>query len=381
MMIPDLPLHKPSIGPEEVAAVGIALRSGKLSGDGETGRRVESELRRRFECRHALLTTSCTHALELALMALEVAPGDEVICPSFTFVSCANAIARQGARPVFCDIDDETLNVHPKEVAARITPPTKAIMVVHYGGIACDMGRIRELGDAYGLAVIEDAAHAVGAKYRGRWLGTLGEAGCYSFHDTKNITCGEGGAFLTNDDHLARRAEIMREKGTDRAAFMRGEVDKYTWRLVGSSYVLSEVCAAILEAQLAKLDAITERRRQLFAAYQARLRPLAEEGLLRLPTVPPECEPNGHLFFVRLRSEEGRNRVIDGLRARGIGAAFHFVPLHSSPQGITLAAGAGVELPVTDRVSRTLVRLPIHAEMTDAQVDRVTDALRELVAA
>jgi len=311
-------------------------------------------------------------------MALEIGPGDEVICPSFTFVSTANAIVRQRAKPVFCDVCEDTLNLDPTDVAAKLTSRTRAVIVVHYGGIACDMDSFQKLARRHRLAIVEDAAHAIGAKYRGRHLGTLGDMGCYSFHETKNLTCGEGGALLTDDRVHAARAEIIREKGTDRAAFLRGEVNKYTWQSEGSSYLLSEVLAAVLAAQWKKLARITRRRREIFQRYMERLAPLQRAGDLTLPFVPAGCETNGHLFYVRLPSERARNRCLANLRGRGIGAAFHFVPLHSSPYGRQFGIQPGA-LPVTERASRTLLRLPLYPQLRNRDVDFISTSLEAVL--
>jgi dTDP-4-amino-4,6-dideoxygalactose transaminase len=374
-----IPLHKSYLDNAELASVGEVLKSGKLCGDGPVSRRVQLDMCRRFGSKHALLTSSCTHAMELSLMVLGIGPGDEVICPSFSFVSTANAIVQQRARPVFGEILEDTLNLDPGDVEAKITTRTRAILVVHYAGIACDMDAINALARHHNLAVIEDAAHAVGARYKGKFLGTFGEMGCYSFHETKNITCGEGGAFLTDNAEYARRAEIMREKGTDRAAFLRGEVDKYTWRAPGSSYVLSEMQSAILAVQFEKLDFITRRRQQIFQRYLQGFEEEQKAGKLILPIVPNECQPNGHIFYVRVDSETIRNRCLEGLRAAGIGATFHFIPLHSSPFGRELNQGRPVELAITDRVSRTLLRLPIYPSLTDEEVDFVILTLGNLL--
>ena len=373
----DIPLNKAFIDDEELAAIAEVLRSRRVGGDGPVTRQVELDMARRFGAGDVLLTSSCTHALELALMVLDVGPGDEVICPSFTFTSTANAVVRQRARPVFADIEAVTLGLDPDDVAPLITPRTRAIVVVHYGGVACDMNRIDEIAARHGLVVIEDAAHGVGARYHGRYLGTLGDIGCYSFHETKNLTCGEGGAFLTRRREYARAAEIIREKGTDRAAFVRGEVDKYTWRGVGSSFVLSDVLAAMLAVQLRKLDEISRRRLAIYERYLAGLRALEKAGDLLLPTVPPACETNAHVFHVRFQDESTRDRCQRALRAAGIQAAFHFVPLHSAPYGRQLAGEIGRPLPVTDLVSRTMLRLPLFPELRDDEVDLVISRMRD----
>jgi dTDP-4-amino-4,6-dideoxygalactose transaminase len=376
-----IPLSRPDIGEDEIAAAVQALRGGHLCGDGPAARRVERLLAERLGAPHVLLTTSCTHAMELALMALDIGPGDEVILPSFTFVSTANVVLRQGATPVFADIQADTLNLDPDDVRRRLTPRTRAIMPVHYAGVACDMDALAALAQEHGLLMVEDAAQALGSLYHGRHLGTFGEAGAISFHATKNVTCGEGGALVTRREDLARRAEIMREKGTNRAAFLRGEVDKYTWVETGSSYVIADVLAAILEAQLQRLDTLQAARVRVARAYCEGLAPLERTGRLRLPYVPAEAVPNWHLFHFTVTSAEERDRCLRFLKERGVGAAFHFVPLHSSPRGRRLAGGAPPELPVTDRVSRTLVRLPLYPQLTEAEVEHVIQSVHAFFAA
>jgi dTDP-4-amino-4,6-dideoxygalactose transaminase len=336
---------------------------------------VEARLAERLGVARVLLTTSCTHALELALLALGVGPSQEVICPSFTFVSTANAILRVGARPVFADIEDRTLGLDPAEVEARLTPRTTAILPVHYAGIAPDMDALLDLAARRKLRVVEDAAQGLAASYRGKPLGTLGDAGCFSFHETKNVTCGEGGALAVRDPALARRAEIVREKGTNRAAFLRGEVDRYTWIAEGSSYILSDVLAAMLDAQLDKLGEIQARRARVEDAYRAGLREWAASHGGSLVPELPDRQSSHHVFWILLPDEQARDAMLSGLRARGVIATFHYVPLHSSPHGRALGYG-DQRLPVTERVASTLVRLPLHPLLTEAEVERVVAAVR-----
>ena len=362
-----VPFHRPFVGPEEERAVVEALRAGVLHGDGPAGRRVQAALRELLGAPHVFFTTSCTHALEIAMLALGIGPGDEVIMPSFTFVSSANAVALRGATPVFADVEPGTMNLDAADVARRITPRTRAIVPVHYAGVACDMDALRALAGPRGIALIEDAAQAIDAYHRGADgrrlpLGAIGDAGCYSFHDTKNVTCGEGGAFVTARPDLARAAEVLREKGTNRTAFLRGEVDKYTWVGLGSSYVQSDVLAALLEAQLGKRAAIRARRAEVDAAYREALAPLAAEGRLHLPEVPPYAEPNHHLFFVRTPTPPLRDAALDALREAGIRATFHYVPLHSSPFGREVV-GWTDPLPVTELGAATLLRLPLYPDL------------------
>jgi dTDP-4-amino-4,6-dideoxygalactose transaminase len=361
----------------EAARIAAAL-GGRVAGNGPFGQRVEARLEAMLGGgRRVLLTTSCTHAMELALLALGIGAGQEVICPSFTFVSTANAILRAGARPVFADIEDRTLGLDPDDVARRISPRTSALLPVHYGGVAPDMDRLQALAGEHGLKVVEDAAHGLRASFRGRALGALGDAGCLSFHETKNISCGEGGAVAFADREAAERAEIIREKGTNRSAFLRGEVDKYTWVAEGSSYILSDVLAAILDAQLDKLDEIQAVRARVAARYHEELGPWAEAHGARLPFRCEHLRGADHLFQVLLPDEETRDRCLAGLRERGVMATFHYVPLHSSPYGRRL--GAQPDLPVTERVARTLIRLPLHPRLSDEDVDRVVAAVKQVL--
>lgn len=364
---------RPWFDAREEAAVREAL-SGQVSGDGPIGRRVEGRLAGLLGASRVLLTTSGTHALELALLALGVGPGQEVICPSFTFVSSANAVLRVGARPVFAEIEETTLGLDPADVERRITTRTAAVLPVHYAGIAPDMEALLGLARRHRLRVVEDAAQGLGAAWRGRALGTLGDAGCLSFHETKNVTCGEGGALVVSDPELAHRAEIAREKGTNRAAFLRGEVDKYTWVAEGSSYVLSDLLAAVLLAQLQKLDAIQTRRASVVARYRQGLTGWAAERGVRLPDLP-ERTANHHIFHLLYPDGRLRDEALRALRARGIAATFHYVPLHSAPHARSI--GVDVELPVTDRVAARLLRLPLHPLLSGEDVERVVAAVRE----
>jgi dTDP-4-amino-4,6-dideoxygalactose transaminase len=366
--------HAPWYDERELSAVRAALET-HSAGDGPIGRRVEARLGQMLDGRRVLLTTSCTHALELALLALGIGPGQEVICPSFTFVSSANAALRVGARPVFADVDARTLGLDPADVERRLTPRTGAILPVHYAGVAPDMAGLSEIARRRGLRVVEDAAQGLAAAWRGRPLGTLGDAGCLSFHETKNVSCGEGGALVVGDPELAKRAEIAREKGTNRAAFFRGEVDKYTWVAEGSSYVLSDVLAAILDAQLDKLALIQSRRAAVVARYRAGLSQWAEAHGVGLPAELPERTPNHHIFYLLYPAPAARDRALAALRARGVMATFHYVPLHSAPHGRGL--GPQPELPVTERVAATLLRLPLHPRLSEDDVERVIDAVRQ----
>jgi dTDP-4-amino-4,6-dideoxygalactose transaminase len=367
-------LSEPWFDDEEAARVGEALR-GRVAGNGPFCRKVERRLSALLGAPHVLLTTSCTHALELALLAHGIGPGQEVVCPSFTFVSTANAVLRVGARPVFADIEEQTLGLDVADVARRLSPRTAAILPVHYAGVAPDMDALSALARDARVKVIEDAAQGLAADYRGRALGTLGDGGCFSFHETKNVTCGEGGALALADPEVAARAEIVREKGTNRSAFLRGEVDKYTWVAEGSSYVLSDVLGALLDAQLDKLDAVQERRARVSAAYREGLGDWARQHGVALPRQFPDRKANDHLFYLLMPDEPARDRLQVRLREAGVQASFHYVPLHSSPFGQALGA-AGQALPVTERVARTLLRLPLHARLSGEDVARVIEAVR-----
>jgi dTDP-4-amino-4,6-dideoxygalactose transaminase len=367
-----IPFSAPWFDEDEAARVRSAL-AGPVAGNGPFCQKVEARLQRLLGVRRVLLTTNCTHAMELALMALGIGPGQTVVCPSFTFVSTANAILRVGARVVFADIEERTLGLDPDDVARRIQKDTTALLPVHYGGLAAEMDRLLDLAKGRGLRVIEDAAHALGASYRGRPLGTLGEAGCFSFHETKNITCGEGGALALHDEELAERAEIMREKGTNRSAFLRGQVDRYTWVAEGSSYVLSDVLAALLDAQLDKMERIHAARARVTAAYREALGGWAERHGVRLPPRDGDRHGNDHIFHLLFPSGALRDRALAAVRARGVMATFHYVPLHSSPQGRAL--GHEGALPVTESVAARLLRLPLHPRLGDDEVKRVVAAV------
>lgn len=373
-MTVKVPFNRPcTLGPD-AAYVREAIASGHMCGDGPFSRRAQAFLEKTFDAPRALLTTSCTAALEMSALLCDLGPGDEVILPSYTFVSTANAIALRGARPVFVDIRPDTLNLDEALIEAAITPRTRAIWPVHYAGVACEMDTILTIARRRELVVVEDAAQGVFASYKGRALGTLGDLGCYSFHETKNISCGEGGALLVNDDRYAKRAEILREKGTNRSQFLRGQVDKYTWVDVGSSYVPADILAAFLVGQLEAGERITARRGELCAAYARLLAPLAERGLLRLPVVPDACTSNHHMFYVITASAPQRAALMDQLRSAGYMATFHYVPLHTSPVGQSNGWREG-SLPVTEDLSARLLRLPLFFDMTLADVEVVARAV------
>jgi dTDP-4-amino-4,6-dideoxygalactose transaminase len=316
----------------------------------------------------------------MAAMLCEFEPDDEIIMPSYTFVSTANAFVRCGAKPVFVDIREDTLNLDENQIENAITDRTKAIVPVHYAGVGCEMDRIMEIAAKRQLMVIEDAAQGVNARYRGRALGGIGHLGTYSFHETKNYICGEGGALCVNDANLLERAEIIRDKGTNRKNFARGKVDKYTWVDLGSSYVSSEILSAFLYAQLELFDTISERRKYLFELYYESMKPLADEGLVRLPVIPRHCESNYHMFYILVQDQELRDGLIEYLKQRNIYAVFHYVPLHNSPMGLKVTGG-GVSLPVTEELSRRLVRLPLYYQLQESELLAVVEHVGEYLTA
>jgi dTDP-4-amino-4,6-dideoxygalactose transaminase len=365
-----IPFNKPSIVGSELTYVGQAVAGGHASGDGPFTRRAQSMLERCFGANRVLLTTSCTSALEEAALLCDLQPGDEVIVPSYTFVSTANAFVLRGAKPVFVDVRPDTLNIDERLIEQAITPRTRAIFPVHYAGVACEMDAIMDIAGRHGLLVVEDAAQGVSARYKDRWLGTIGHLGCYSFHETKNVSCGEGGALVINDPAMEHRAEILREKGTNRSQFMRGQTDKYTWVDLGSSYLPSDMLAAFLVGQIENMEKITRRRGEIFDRYAAILAPLVERGLIRIPVVPKHCTANHHMFYILAADIEERTSLIAHLRAAGILAVFHYVPLHSSPFAQSLGV-AQKHLPRTDEVSARLLRLPMYFDLTDREVEEV----------
>lgn len=364
-----IPFNQPFVAGKEMYYVAQAVTMGNLSGDGHFTKKCHQLLQERFGIPKTLLTPSCTAALEMCAMLLDLKPGDEVIMPSYTFVSTASAFARAGAIPVFVDIRPDTMNIDEKLIEKSITSKTKAICVVHYAGVACEMDRIMEIANFHEIPVVEDAAQAVNAYYKGQALGSIGTLGCFSFHETKNYICGEGGALCINDERLIQRAEIIRDKGTNRQRFIRGEVDKYTWVELGSSYVPSELCSAFLYAQLEEMDRIAERRKLIYDNYYEALKPLEAQGILRLPTVPNDCRTNYHMFYVILSTATARNRVLNELRDAGIHSVFHYVPLHSSPMGRVLSPR--VSLPVTENLHERVLRLPFYHDITSLDQDRV----------
>jgi dTDP-4-amino-4,6-dideoxygalactose transaminase len=374
-----IPFNKPFLTGRELDYIRQAHEAHHLSGDGAFTRRCSEWLARSTGAHLALLTHSCTAALEMAAILAQVGPGDEVIMPSFTFVSTANAFVLRGAIPVFVDVRPDTLNIDESRIEAAITRRTKAIVVVHYAGVACEMDAITRIARRHRLMLIEDAAQALGASYRGRPLGSFGELAALSFHETKNLISGEGGALLVNAPELAARAEMVREKGTNRSAFFRGEVDKYTWVDVGSSFLPSDIIAAFLWAQLEQAEAITERRRALWQRYHEAFADLEQTGRATRPVVPEHASANAHGYFLLLADLASRQRFIDTLRPQGVHCVFHYVPLHSSPAGRKLGRASG-KLPVTDSVAERLVRLPLWIGL-EAHQDYVIDRCRRALAA
>jgi dTDP-4-amino-4,6-dideoxygalactose transaminase len=364
-----VPFHIPTVTGSEREAIEALLNDGRLlSSDGACSKTCAEQLRSQLGVEHVLFTPSCTAALEIAAL-LTVQPGDEVIVPSFTFVTSVSSFVAAGAKPVFCDIRPDTLNIDESRIAELITPRTKAIVAVHYGGVACEMDSIRDVAAAHGISVVEDAAQALSGAYRTKPLGSLADLACFSFHSTKNYHCGEGGALIVNRADLLPRAEIIREKGTNRRAFMKGQVDKYTWVDRGSSYVPSELSMAFLAGQLRHVEGIRKRREELFAAYTEILTPLERRGHIRLPTIPGDCQPSYHLFYLLVQDALTRDRLLKHLVDRGVGATFHYVPLHASPQGRALHDGRS--LPITEDLHARLVRLPLYPDLKQSEVDFV----------
>jgi dTDP-4-amino-4,6-dideoxygalactose transaminase len=365
-----IPFNRPSLSGPELRYVAEAAGSGRLAGHGVFADRCRALLERLLGAPHVPLTTSCTHALEMSALLLNITEGDEIIVPSYTFVSVPNAFVLRGARPVFADIRPDTLNIDETRLEALITPRTKAIVVMHYGGVACEMDAILDLATRRGVVVVEDNAHGLFARYRGRALGTMGALGTLSFHDTKNITCGEGGALIINDPALVARAEVIREIGTNRRRFLQGEGDSYTWIDLGSSYAPSELLAAFLYGQLEARETIQARRRTIWEHYASHLADWARDRRVRLPTVPAGCDHSHHLFYLILPARADRDSLIAHLAADGISAVFHYQPLHVSAMGRSLGGRPG-DCPVTEDLSVRLLRLPIYAAMTDADLQRV----------
>jgi dTDP-4-amino-4,6-dideoxygalactose transaminase len=369
-----IPFNWPYMTGKELYYIAEAHFGGRLAGDGPFTQRCHQWLEQHTGTRKALLTHSCTAALEMSALLLDLEPGDEVLMPSYTFVSTANAFVLRGAVPVFVDIREDTLNLDERLLEGAIGPRTRAIAPVHYAGVGCEMDTIMALAERHRLSVIEDAAQGVMSTYRGRPLGAIGHLGAFSFHETKNVIAGEGGALLVNDPALVARSEIIREKGTDRSRFFRGQVDKYTWQDVGSSFLPGELTAAFLWAQLQEAQRITTERLAAWSRYHERLAGLEADGRLRRPIVPGHCEHNAHMYYVLLPSAPDRARVLERMKAERIWAVFHYVPLHSSDAGRRFGRAHG-ELPVTDALSDRLLRLPLWMGISERQQQRVVETL------
>ena len=369
-----IPFNKPSLVGDELHYVSEALAGTHISGDGPFTRKCHGFLEEQLGASKALLTTSCTHALEMCALLLDIQPGDEIVLPPFTFVSTVNAFVLRGAKPVFVDIRSDTLNLDERLVEANITERTRGILLVHYAGVGCEMDAICEIAARHEIPVVEDNAHGLFARYRGRLLGTFGCLATQSFHETKNFSCGEGGALIINDSSLVERAEIIREKGTNRSRFFRGQVDKYSWVDLGSSYLPSDILAAVLFGQFQRKEQIQAKRQQIWETYYAGLTKWCEREGIGLPVVPGHCEQSYHMFYILLRSLEDRQALIGHLREREIYAAFHYLPLHLSEYARRWAGKVG-DYPVTEQVSDRLLRLPFFYSLTTTEQARVIDAI------
>jgi dTDP-4-amino-4,6-dideoxygalactose transaminase len=369
-----IPFTRPGFLEAGLAKIQEALAQRRLAGDGPFGRRAEAMLAELVGVKRALLTTSCTHALEMSALLLDLAPGDEVIVPSFTFVSTVNAYVLRGVKPIFADVRPDTLNLDETRLASLVGKRTRAIVPVHYAGVGCEMDAIDAIARDCGAVVIEDNAHGLFGTYRGKLLGTFGALATQSFHDTKNLTCGEGGALLVNDARFIERAEIVREKGTNRSRFFRGQVDKYTWVDLGSSYVLSDILAALLVSQLELRDEIQHHRARVWRRYATELADWTAARGYRMPIVPAHCEQTFHMFYLLLPAAE-RPKFIEHLKARGVQAVFHYLPLHLSPMGLLHGGKVGM-CPVTEKIADELVRLPLYNDLSDDDQTTVIEAVR-----
>ena len=374
-----IPFNKPYTTGKELNYIQDSINRSKISGDGYYTKKVNDFIEKAFHTPKALLTTSGSTALDMAALLLNVKEGDEVILPSYTFVSTANSFLMAGTKLVFTEIKEDTLNIDTEDVKRKITSHTKAIVPVHYAGVACDMDAIMEIANKNDIKIIEDAAQGVNAKYKGKYLGTIGDIGCYSFHETKNYSCGEGGAILINKDkELIERAEIIREKGTNRSKFFRGEIDKYTWVDIGSSYLPSDMLAAFLYAQFEQLDGINNKRKFIFNYYSEHFKKLEDQGILRLPIIPEGRECNAHMFYILLNSEKERNDLMGKLKENGIHAVFHYIPLHTSPMGIKIGYRVG-DLPITENLSGRLLRLPMYADLGEKELEYIVGEIYRIL--
>ncbi|MCL5036304.1 MAG: dTDP-4-amino-4,6-dideoxygalactose transaminase [Chloroflexi bacterium] len=373
-----IPFNMPFVTGKEIRYIEEAIKNAHLSGDGPFSKKCHAWLEKKTGAKKALLTHSGTAALEMAAILADIKPGDEVIMPSYTFVSTANAVVLRGGVPVFVDIRSDTMNIDETKIEEAITEKTKAIIPVHYGGVSCEMDTIMNIASRHNLTVIEDAAQAVMCEYKGKPLGSIGHLGCISFHETKNIHSGEGGALLVNDENLAGRAEIIREKGTNRSAFIKGEVDKYTWVDIGSSFLPGDMTAAFLYVQMESAQDIINRRLEIWNSYHDAFLELERAGKIRRPIIPPECRHNGHLYYLLLENQEKRDAFISCLKKKGVHSVFHYIPLHNSPAGKKYCRTEGA-LPLTEEISGRLVRLPVWAGMDDDTIKYTIRAVEEII--
>jgi len=371
-----IPFNRPCLTGSEMTFIGQAIQSGHASGDGTFTKKCHALLEQALDVPKVLLTPSCTHALEMSALLLDIQPGDEVIVPDFAFVTTVNAFVLRGARPVFADVRPDTLNLDETRLESLITPRTKAIVPLHYAGVGCEMDAIMDIAARHGVQVVEDSAHALFATYKGRYLGTFGNMATQSFHETKNFHCGEGGALLINDEQYAERAEIIREKGTNRSRFFRGQVDKYTWVDVGSSYLPSDMLAAFLLAQLESREIIQAKRQRVWERYDAGLQGWAHEHQVQLPCIPAHCEQAYHMFYLLLPSLNVRQALISHLKTRDILSVFHYLPLHLSDMGRKFGGQPG-NCPVTEDISDRLLRLPFFNDLTEGDQTEVIEAITE----
>jgi dTDP-4-amino-4,6-dideoxygalactose transaminase len=369
-----IPFNKPSIIGKELYYIDQAVLSGKISGDGVFTCKCSRFIKDRYSVKKVLLTTSCSSALDMSAILFNINPGDEVIMPSYTFSSTANSFLIRGAKIKFVDIREDTLNMDEGKIECMITPKTKVIALVHYAGVGCEMDTIMDIAGKNNLLVVEDAAQGIESKYKRRYLGTIGDIGCYSFHETKNVICGEGGAILINNESFSERAEIIREKGTNRSKFFRGEIDKYTWVDIGSSYLPSEIISAFLYAQLENIERINKRRKKTWSYYYDSLEKLEEDGLLKRPFIPDNCEHNAHMFYIILNNNKTRNSLMGFLKNKGILAIFHYIPLHLSPLGINMGYKKG-SFPITEKTSDCILRLPLYYALGRNEQDFIVKAL------
>lgn len=365
----------PPVLGKEIEYIKDVISNKHLSGDGKYTELCTSWIEKNIGAKKALLTTSCTHALEMAALLLDIQPGDEIIMPSYTFVSTANAFVLRGAKIVFVDIRPDTMNIDENKIEVAITNKTKAIVPVHYAGVACEMDKIMNIANKYNLFVVEDAAQAMMSSYKNRKLGTIGHLATYSFHETKNFVSGEGGALLINDEKFIERAEIIREKGTNRSQFIRGQVDKYTWQDVGSSYLPSELVAAYLYAQLENIDSILQLRLKIWSEYYTKLQPIVSRLNIKLPVIPDNIQHNGHIFYLKCENQSKRDKLIDRLNSKGVQVTFHYIPLHTAPAAKNISKFSGND-EFTTIESNKLVRLPMHLEIDETIIDKVITIIK-----